>query len=133
MLKEAIATGETVEQALDKACAELGIDRSEDDYEFEILETPVKKTFGLFGGSPAKVKVTQKKLDPAESAAEYLKAVLKEMGVPEIGVKIQRNESGAELVIDNRDIGFIIGHRGVTLDALQYLASLVAFHSGEDF
>ncbi|WP_099205099.1 RNA-binding cell elongation regulator Jag/EloR [Scatolibacter rhodanostii] len=133
MLKEAIATGETVEIALDRACAELGIDRSEDEFEFEILETPVKKTFGLFGGSPAKVKVFLKQLDAAESAAEYLKSVLKEMGLVNVGIEIRKNESGAELVLNDQDVGFIIGHRGETLDALQYLASLVANHSGDGY
>lgn len=49
MIREAIATGDTVEQAFEKACAELGVGTHE--AEFEILEMPVKKTFGLFGGS----------------------------------------------------------------------------------
>ena len=51
MMKEAIATGETVEQAYEKACEMLGVESHE--AKFEILEMPVKKTFGLFGGSPA--------------------------------------------------------------------------------
>lgn len=133
MLKETIATGETVEIALDKACAELGIDRSEDEFEFEILETPVKKTFGLFGGSPAKVRVYQKDLDAAESAAEYLKDILSKMGLNNIEVDINRHDAGADLSIKNTDVGFIIGHRGETLDAIQYLTSLVANHSGREY
>lgn len=133
MLKETIATGETVEIALDRACAELGIDRSEDEFEFEILETPVKKTFGLFGGSPAKVKVFLKELDAAESAAEYLKKVLKAMGLSHVDIEIHRAENSAELVLKDQDVGFIIGHRGETLDALQYLSSLVANHNGGEY
>ena len=54
MIKEAVATGETVEQAFEQACEILGVESHE--AEFEILEMPVKKTFGLFGGSPAKVR-----------------------------------------------------------------------------
>lgn len=133
MFKETIATGETVEIALDKACAELGIDRSEDEFEFEILETPVKKTFGLFGGSPAKVRVYQKSLDAAESAAEYLKDILSKMGLRNLEVEISRHDTGADLSIKNTDVGFIIGHRGETLDAIQYLTSLVANHTGQDY
>ena len=49
MLREAIATGDTIEQAKEAACRELGVESYE--AEFEVLQLPVKKTFGLFGGS----------------------------------------------------------------------------------
>ena len=54
MTREAIAKGETVEIAFANACRELGVDTTE--AECEILEMPTKKTFGLFGGSPARVR-----------------------------------------------------------------------------
>ena len=53
MLREAIATGETVEQAFENACVQLGVETV--DAEFEVLELPEKKKLGLFGGKPAKV------------------------------------------------------------------------------
>ena len=40
---------------------------------------------------------------------------------------------GAELVLTGENIGFIIGHRGESLDSLQYLASLVANHVDESY
>ena len=127
MLREAIAKGETVEIAFANACRELGVDTLE--AEFEILEMPQKKTFGLFGGSPAKVRAyVQEKDSPAQEAADYLKNVLREMGLPQATVEIHEEEAGAALILSGEDIGFIIGHRGETLDALQYLASLVANH-----
>lgn len=67
MIKEAIATGDTVELAREAACKELGVESY--DAEFEILEMPTKKTFGLFGGSPAKVRVFIQS-SPADAAAE---------------------------------------------------------------
>ena len=69
MIKEAIASGDTVEQAFEQACQMLGVES--DEAEFEILEVPVKKTFGLFGGSPAKVRAFIKS-SPVETAAAYL-------------------------------------------------------------
>lgn len=127
MIREAIAKGETVEIAFANACRELGVDTT--DAGFEILEMPQKKTFGLFGGSPAKVRAfIEEKDDPAQEAADYLVSVLREMGLPGATVEIQREEGGAALILSGEDIGFIIGHRGETLDALQYLASLVANH-----
>ncbi|MFR3239253.1 MAG: RNA-binding cell elongation regulator Jag/EloR [Acutalibacter sp.] len=139
MIREAIAKGETVEIAFANACRELGVETTE--AEFEILELPQKKTFGLFGGAPARVrayieepdpvpeKPEKEERDPAQEAAAYLKSVLGEMGLPEATVEIRPVEAGAELVLGGDDIGFIIGHRGETLDALQYLASLVANHA----
>ena len=132
MIREAIAKGDTVEQAFANACRELGVETT--DAEFEILEMPTKKTFGLFGGSPARVRAyieepdPVEERDPAEEAAAYLKNVLGKMGLSQASVEIQREEAGAALTLSGDDIGFIIGHRGETLDALQYLASLVANH-----
>lgn len=128
MLREAIATGETVEIAFANACRELGVETAE----MEVLAMPVKKTFGLFGGSPAKVRAFVKPT-AAENAAEYLKTVLAAMGLHDVTVEIKEEENGAELVLDGDDIGFIIGHRGETLDSLQYLASLVANHQEENY
>lgn len=130
MVKEAIATGATVEEAHANACAQLGVDTTE--AEFEILELPEKKRFGLFGGSPAKVRAFIRET-PADAAAAYLRSILSGMGLTDIEVEIHEVEAGAELVLTGEDIGFIIGHRGETLDALQYLSSLVANHVDESY
>lgn len=125
MIKEAIATGETVEAAKEAACRELGVESYE--AEFEVLELPVKKTFGLFGGSPAKVRAFVK-TSPAQVAADYLRDILEHMGVADVGFSISEEENGAVITITGDDIGFVIGHRGETLDALQYLSGLVSNH-----
>ena len=130
MVKEAIATGATVEEAYANACAQLGVDTTV--AEFEILELPEKKRFGLFGGSPAKVRAFIRET-PADAAAAYLRSILGGMGLTDVQVEIHEVEAGAELVLTGEDIGFIIGHRGETLDALQYLASLVANHVDESY
>ncbi len=129
-VKEIIATGDSVEIALENACKELGISIA--DAKYEIIEMPTKKTFGLFGGNPAKVKVI---LDESvtQGAADYLKLVLSKMGLDNITIEIEENEDNAEIKLSGEDIGFIIGHRGETLDALQYLASLVANQKTENY
>lgn len=53
MLKEAICTGVTIEEARARAVAELAAPEDV-EVKIEVLEMPVKKTFGLFGGAPAK-------------------------------------------------------------------------------
>lgn len=130
MMREAIATGETVELAKETACRQLGVESYE--AEFEILEMPMKKTFGLFGGNPAKVRVYIQD-NPAEKAADYLKQVLSDMGLPGVEIEIKEEESGAMLCLSGDEIGYVIGHRGETLDALQYLAGLVANHAGDSY
>jgi len=130
MVKEAIATGATTEEAYEKACAMLGVDPA--DAEFEVLETEEKKRFGLFGGRPAKVRAFIRST-PADAAAEYLRNVLSGMGLGDVNIEIREEEAGAALVLTGENIGFIIGHRGETLDSLQYLASLVANHVDESY
>lgn len=125
MVKEAIGIGDTIEKAKEDACKKLGVE----SYvaEFEVLELPVKKTLGLFGGSPAKVRAFIK-TSPADAAVEYLGNILSCMGVTDVQFKVQEEENGALISILGADVGFIIGHRGETLDALQYLAGLVSNH-----
>ena len=96
MVKEAIATGATTEEAYEKACAMLGVDPA--DAEFEVLETEEKKRFGLFGGRPAKVRAFIRST-PADAAAEYLRNVLSGMGLGDVNIEIREEEAGAELVL----------------------------------
>lgn len=132
MIREAIAKGDTVEAAFANACRELGVDTTE--AECDILEMPTKKTLGLFGGNPAKVRAfieepePEKEHDPIGEATEYLRNVLAAMGLPEVEIHVKDEETGTAITLSGDDLGFIIGHRGETLDALQYLASLVANH-----
>ena len=129
VLREAIAVGETEEIAFENACHELGIEKSK--AKMEVIAKAVKKTLGIFGGSPAKVRAYV--LSPAEVASDYLKVILTGMGLQGITIEIKEEEAGAELTLSGDDIGFIIGHRGETLDSLQYLASLVANHKEEKY
>ena len=136
MVREAIATGETVEQAFENACVQLGVETGE--AEFEVLELPEKKKLGLFGGKPAKVRAYIQS-SPAQAAADYLQDLLQKMGLENVEISIheEKNEEGTQngalLTLSGDDIGFVIGHRGETLDALQYLAGLVANHVDEGY
>lgn len=125
MLKEIIAIGATVEEAKEKACKELGVETYDDRIEFEIIEMQAKKVLGLFGGRPAKVKVTLK-ASPEEEAANFVREIIKHMGLENITLTSKVEDNAITLDIEGEDVGFIIGRRGETLDALQYLACLAA-------
>lgn len=228
MDREVIATGKTWEEALDAACEKLGVSR--DDVDYEILEMPKKKFFGL-KSIPAKVKVTvqdeyankfapkenkkvekkqpkeqpqkhrapeakteklakqektvkqdkpvneqpkkekakqqkpqqpqQKKeqpkkevkeeapvveqpvekaeevktLDPAVlnlkggEAAAYIKEILVALGHADADVTYAQKDGMIVLQLSGDNMGAVVGRRGDNLDALQYLASLVANRS----
>lgn len=67
---------------------------------------------------------------PADSqalkAVNYIKAVLEGLGCTDITVKVVPFDGGATVILAGEGLGVVIGHRGETLDALQYLASLAA-------
>ena len=185
MIHEAIATGNTIDEAIANAKKQLGAP-ADADVRTEIIAMPQKKILGLFGGSPAKarawyetpdapveapkaeapkaekpakapkapkaekaapkaepVKAEEpkaaesakelKKVNIADSAsltsaAEYLTAVLKGMGVAELSIEAFRTPED-EIIFEldcGEDYGVVIGRRGDTLDSIQYLTRLVA-------
>lgn len=125
MLREAIATGATVEEAKEKACQELGVETYDDRIDFEIIEMQAKKMFGLFGGHPAKVKVTLK-LSAAQAAEDFIRNIINCMELTGITLSTKDEDNVITIDIEGEDVGFIIGRRGETMDALQYLTCLAA-------
>lgn len=131
MIKEAIGVGETELDAINDAKKQLGLDETA-DVDFEIIQRAEKKKFGLFGGSPAKVKISIKST-PAEAAEEFLKNVLSKMKLDSVEVEKTEIEGGVEFNLTGDEVGYVIGRRGETLDALQYLTSLVANHTDNSY
>ncbi len=130
MIRETVVTADTIEEAQRIACEELHSDPEKTS--FEVLRQPEKKKFGLFGGSPAQVRAYIE-ITPFESAKEYIAGILDKMGIGDVEITAEETEGGAVINIDGENVGFIIGHRGETLDAIQYLAGLVANHVDEGY
>lgn len=181
MIKESVKSASTIEDAKAAALLELGL--TEDDvYNIEVLQMPQKKTFGIFGGKPAEVKVwvdvPEKKEKPVsekntykkpasatkkvedrkkeakkentrkvekeekteeekkaslketneyEKTASYIAKIVKGLGLPECSVKTFADDEEIVFELDcGDDYGIVIGRRGETLDAIQYLARMVA-------
>ncbi|MBO5210978.1 MAG: KH domain-containing protein [Clostridia bacterium] len=186
MIKEAIGTGLTIDEARENAALKLGVGEDA-DVQFEVVTFPKKKTLGLFGGCKAEVKAfielpdekpkkkqekkankpiekkaenkkaepkkaeakdepkkAEKKNDadkeygpvvdaselPADSrpakAIEFLKPILKNLGCENVSFKVAQRENAALIELEGEGLGAIIGHRGETLDALQFLAGLAS-------
>lgn len=72
MIKEAIGTGITVDEA--QEAAKISLAAPEDvEVKYEVLELPTKKVFGLFGGSLAKVKAFYEYEEKTENFNKGLK------------------------------------------------------------
>ena len=73
-------------------------------------------------------------LFPIEShiALDFLREVTEQMGL-EVKISARANDDNVFLNIQGRDSGTIIGKRGQTLDAIQYLTSLVVNKDSENY
>lgn len=73
------------------------------------------------------------KIDPSSKAAiavNYIRTVLDSLHCGEVKIKVAEKENAALILLNGEDVGVIIGRRGETLDALQYLAGLAANNGG---
>lgn len=68
-----------------------------------------------------------------ERAQEYLKTVLDAFDCKEIEQKVTVNSHNVTIQLTGQKIGTIIGRRGETIDALQYLTSLAANRGGGEY
>ena len=65
-------------------------------------------------------------------ARDYITSILRAMDV-DAQFTVYQNEGGAVMNIDSNNNGTIIGRRGETLDALQYLCSIIANKGDKDY
>ena len=63
-------------------------------------------------------------------AIAYIKTVLESINCQNVTVKVASRENASMIILDGDDLSILIGRRGETLDALQYLAGLVANNGG---
>ena len=66
-------------------------------------------------------------------AEKFLKEVLDKMMLSGIEIEKKSGDGSVEFNLSGEEVGFVIGRRGETLDALQYLTSLVANHSEDPY
>ncbi|WP_304508825.1 RNA-binding cell elongation regulator Jag/EloR [Anaerotignum sp.] len=114
-------TGKSIDEAIAAALSELGA--SKEEVSITVIEEGSKGLFGVFGGKDAVVLV-RKNFNPERMAENFLREVFLSMGLI---VKIETQLKDKHLLINltGGDMGILIGKRGQTLDALQYLVNLV--------
>lgn len=127
MQKYLEASGKTIDEAIQSALSQLGLDR--DAVSVEILEKPKAGFLGL-GGTQARVRVTYGE-DRDARATAFLEGMLERMDAQATVSLNVTDEGHLEYTIDGPKAGQLIGRRGETLDALQHLTGSVA-NRGEE-
>ena len=117
--------GRTVEDAVAEALRELNV--TEDEVDVSIIDVGSKGGLFGIGAKPARVKVTLKPapIDPMQLAINFIEEVVTSMGL-DLNITKNKRDRHLYLNLTGENIGILIGKRGATLDALQYLANLAA-------
>ncbi len=125
-------TAKTVDEALTNALVQL--ETTSDKVEFEVIEKESTGILGLgFFSKPAKIRV-RVKFDIKDTAVAFLDRVFDAMRM-KVDIKLDYDETENQLAVDlsGDEMGLLIGKRGVTLDSLQYLLSLVINKNTENY
>jgi spoIIIJ-associated protein len=123
----------SVEDAIELACRQLKLPREK--LEIEIISKGSSGIFGIVGAKRAKIRVTTKTLPAgltAEKAKEVLDEIVKHIDLPMV-VECEAKDGYSYLNIISNGSGLLIGKRGKTLNALQFLVSkIVSRQTGEN-
>ena len=121
MKKEIIVMGKTLDEALENAAKELGVEVSA--LEYTVIEEAKKGLFGI-GAAPAKVQVTYAPT-AIDLAVEFVETTLKKLKI-DATVTVSDTDLGKKIDVNGEAAGILIGHHGETLDSFQHLANLAA-------
>lgn len=114
----------TVEQAIEKAEAQLGVSR--DQFEVEVIKEGKSGILGV-GSKEALIKVipvNQQERDVVKVVTEILETLLELLGVTG-KVEVLSEEIPLVLNIEGDDLGILIGRRGQTLSSLEHITKLM--------
>ena len=123
--------GKTLDEALMQASVELGC--ASTDLEYNVVSEGSTGFLGLIGSKPFVISARKKKTF-VDDVREYLETLFKAMDI-QADIKIEFNETDNLLDIDveGPEMGILIGKRGQTLDALQYLISLAVNKKSDSY
>jgi spoIIIJ-associated protein len=114
--------GKSVEDAITMALQVLGKMREEVDV--KVISEGESGVLGVFGGKDAEVEVSVK-LPVGEEARTVVQEILDKMGFLTLVAMKKEEADTVQLDINGDDMGRIIGRAGATIDALQFLSSLI--------
>lgn len=122
--------GKTVEEAVTAASVELGVVSS--DLKYEVIDKGSGGFLGI-GAKPAVIHVTKEETI-LEKTNSYLDTLFKAMDIPtEVQIDYDEENNSMNINLEGPEMGILIGKRGQTLDALQYLISLYVNKESESY
>ncbi|MDD6793970.1 MAG: protein jag [Clostridiaceae bacterium] len=127
-MKSIEVIGKTVDEALNKALAQLNV--TKDNVMIDIIDEGSKGLFNLIGVRPAKINVTVKK-SAIDDAKNFLNDILNNMNIT-ADISIIEKDNTLNIDITGKNVGSIIGYRGETLDSIQYLVSIIVNKNHEE-
>lgn len=123
--------GKTVDDALTSATVELGV--TSDKLTYEIIDEGSLGFLGIFNVKPAIIRVTVGK-SVVERTQEFCDELFAAMHVQtKVDIDFKEDDNVMNIDLSGPDMGILIGKRGQTLDALQYLISLFVNKEGENY
>ena len=124
--------GKNATEAIENASRQLNVPK--DELNIEIIEPGSAGIFGLVGGRKARIRVTVETKAPEAAPAiegdvlaaakESLKTIL-ELIPMEASVTARQEDDRIILSIEGDQSGILIGRKGRTLDALQFIVSKI--------
>jgi len=118
---EIVVEENNLEMALKTATIQLGVDRNH--MEYRVIELGKGGILGILGKKKIKIKAWEvNSAGVLSDSVEFLSEIFKRMGI-NVDVAGVENEDGLLLNIKGESEGLVIGRRGQTLDALQYIVN----------
>jgi len=108
----------TEQEAIEKACKHFNV--SEEELDIEVLETRSVGIFGLAGNKKAKIRVTPKRDDSTALAQEMLTKMISLIS-PDTKISAEKKADEIILNIEGNNPGILIGPKGKTLEALEFI------------
>ena len=124
--------GKTVSEAIISGCETLGVSREEVDV--EVLDEGSKGVLGI-GGKSARVKITVKRTDVSEKGLRAKKSLESILGFFVSTYSVLLGETSEVIKLDIKsgdETGLLIGRRGETLKAMEFIVGKIAWRFSEN-
>ncbi len=122
--------GRTADEATKRGLAELGI-RDGSQVTIEVIDEGKSGIFGLGVSKPAKVRIYFSEMSEniGDTVKEFTEGILKRMEVDGRILDLKESENKVYVELESKkNSGLIIGRKGRTLEALQFMINLMVNH-----
>ena len=110
----------TTQEAIEKACKHFNL--SEEELDIEVLETRSVGIFGLTGTKKSKIRATPKRDSGTALAQEMLTKIISLIS-PDTKISARKTVDNIVLNIEGNNPGILIGPKGKTLEALEFIVN----------